>query len=149
METDEKPTHVKGLEREVELMKLVASLTPADVLTAYSGKPGCMCGCNGSYRVTSANRELATKDRGYGYDDEDVSDRAVARILRKVQKGAEPGDFLTDAGCNLRLNGVHVADDLQYVHLKIRTGFHTNRIYAVYLTPNARRTLEAHVTETP
>lgn len=66
-------------------MKALQELTPADVLKAYEGTPGCMCGCNGSYWVTPENRAAAERERGYEYDDEDVSTANVLRVLRLVQ----------------------------------------------------------------
>ena len=54
------------------------------ILTVYSGKTGCMCGCLGKYRVPSANVELAGQVRGYAYEPEDVSDRSVKIIAGKV-----------------------------------------------------------------
>jgi hypothetical protein len=56
---------------------LLQTLTVADILTAYSGKPGCMCGCNGTYNVTELSRTEASEKRGYSYDDEDVSTSRV------------------------------------------------------------------------
>jgi len=54
------------------------------ILKVYNGKMGCMCGCNGYYRVPAVNKDLASKDRGYPYSDEDVSDRSVSIIAKKV-----------------------------------------------------------------
>jgi hypothetical protein len=64
------------------------NLTLADVLKAYSGKPGCLCGCNGRYYVTAASRAIASANRGYAYNDKDVSEAQVLRILRLVQAQA-------------------------------------------------------------
>ena len=36
-----------------------------DVLKAYSGHPGCACGCLGKYYYRKTTQELGTKDRGY------------------------------------------------------------------------------------
>ena len=60
--------------------------TLADVVKVYNGKIGCMCGCNGKYKVATAHREYADKNRGYAYDDEDISDRSVKIIFNKVMK---------------------------------------------------------------
>ena len=55
-----------------------------NILKVYNGKVGCMCGCNGYYRVPAVNKDLAGKERGYAYSDEDVSDRSVKIIAKKV-----------------------------------------------------------------
>ena len=47
------------------------------VLKSYTGKVGCMCGCNGTYKVASKHLNAAGVERGYAYDDDEVSDRSV------------------------------------------------------------------------
>ena len=54
------------------------------ILKVYNGKVGCMCGCNGYYKVPAVNKDLAGKERGYEYDEDDVSDRSVRIIAKKV-----------------------------------------------------------------
>lgn len=54
------------------------------ILKVYNGKIGCMCGCNGYYKVPACNLEAAGKHRGYAYSEEDVSDRSVKIIAKKV-----------------------------------------------------------------
>lgn len=54
------------------------------IVKVYNGKVGCMCGCNGYYKVPAVNKDLASKERGYPYSDEDVSDRSVKIIAKKV-----------------------------------------------------------------
>jgi hypothetical protein len=34
-------------------------LTVEDTVRSYSGKPGCMCGCNGKYSETDRARKMA------------------------------------------------------------------------------------------
>ena len=68
------------------------------VIKVYSGKPGCMCGCNGRYRVASAHVNAAGDARGYEYDADDVSDRSVKIIFNKIVK--DPAHkFDADANC--------------------------------------------------
>ena len=62
-----------------------------EVSKAYSGKPGCMCGCKGRYYVCEHAREVSEEERGYKLDDDDVSDKQVLRILRLVQAEAACG----------------------------------------------------------
>ena len=48
-------------------------LTPAQVVRAYVGKPGCMCGCKGKY--------YSTEKKDYTI----VNPAMVTKILRTVQ----------------------------------------------------------------
>lgn len=57
-----------------------------DVVSVYSGRPGCCCGCRGKHTYRSSTREEGTKLRGYKVWDKEVSDRTVARIVNKVNK---------------------------------------------------------------
>jgi hypothetical protein len=64
-----------------------------DVVSVYSGKAGkCCCGCSGKHRVASAHRQAAAKSRGYAVDDDEVSDRSVKLIYRKVKAAIEAGN---------------------------------------------------------
>ena len=59
------------------------------VLKVYSGKPNrCMCGCSGFYRYPLKHRELGGEDRGYPVDDDEVNDKTVRAVVKKVA-GAE------------------------------------------------------------
>ena len=56
-----------------------------NVTRVYNGKLGaCMCGCSGKYTTASAYREHVSKERGYPVSDEEVSDRSVKIIAKKV-----------------------------------------------------------------
>lgn len=59
------------------------------VMNVYSGRPGCMCGCRGNYRVASAHVAIASKDRGYGYEPKEISDRQVRRIVKLIESQPE------------------------------------------------------------
>ena len=37
----------------------MTTLTVEDTTRSYSGKPGCMCGCNGDYKESTRARKLA------------------------------------------------------------------------------------------
>lgn len=117
--------------------EIVNSLTVDDILTAYSGKPGCACGCNGKYVVTQQSRAEAETDRGYAYDDEEVNPKQVKRVLKQVQKHAALGGPAPFVNLNKHDEEVfwNVADDLQYITYQA----HENRVYTVYLTSAARR----------
>lgn len=71
-----------------------------DVTQVYSGRPGCMCGCNGKYRAASQYRSLVEKERGYAMSDDDVSDRSVKVMLGKVLRADYKVDlFRSGDGC--------------------------------------------------
>lgn len=120
---------------EQEAAGVVASLGVADVLKVYAGRPGCMCGCKGAYRVTEASRAEASAG-GLIFDDDEVDDAFVARTLGKIQTGTLP---LEGAPPLLRYSKAseagawHVDDDLRYVIARCR-----EKVYAVYLTRAAR-----------
>ena len=55
------------------------------VTRVYNGKLGaCMCGCSGKYTTASRFKDLVSKERGYPVSDEEVNDRSVAIIAKKV-----------------------------------------------------------------
>ena len=64
------------------------TLTPDAIISAYSGRPGCACGCRGKWRYTSAHQALGGTERGYPVDEDEVSDRGVARVLSNARKSA-------------------------------------------------------------
>ena len=94
-------------------MKLPINLN--QVFATYSGRPGCMCGCMGKYSHPQAQRNFASKYRGYAVDDCEVSDRSVKLTVKKIQAL----DYSTEE----HGNGVlcHFADNPV-----------TGRVYAVY-----------------
>jgi hypothetical protein len=63
------------------------------VFKVYNGKANrCCCGCSGKYHVASALREVADQDRGYPYDDKDVNDETVRKIVGKILSASKPKD---------------------------------------------------------
>lgn len=88
-----------------------------NVMQVYSGKTGCMCGCQGRYHVASQHLALADADRGYGHDQEDVSDRSVKIIVNKMIK-----QLSTDPGAVM-----HLESKDQYVAYDLK-----GRTYAAY-----------------
>lgn len=80
----------------------------------YAGRPGCMCGCLGKYKVAPQHLVWANKDRGYAYSDEDgdISMRSVKLIVNKMNQYPELLEW---------------ADNGQYVYLDLDT-----RVYAAY-----------------
>lgn len=62
------------------------------IVSVYSGRPGCMCGCNGNYRYNSEHVDLGAKRRGYPVDKEDVNDGQVTRIRRFFVEALASGE---------------------------------------------------------
>lgn len=55
------------------------------IASVYSGINGkCCCGCAGKHRYASEHVEWASKNRGYEVRPEEVSDRSVKLISKKV-----------------------------------------------------------------
>lgn len=69
-----------------------------NVFKVYSGKPGCMCGCNGKYKMASAHAVFAAAERGYAVDADDISDRSVKIIFNKIIKNPAH-KYDADANC--------------------------------------------------
>jgi len=62
-----------------------------NVSSFYTGRPGCMCGCNGNYRYNSLHAEAAGKNRGYAVGADEISDRAVKMGVTKFNKLIDEG----------------------------------------------------------
>jgi hypothetical protein len=56
------------------------------VIKSYTGRQGCMCGCQGTYRVASQYFEKAGAERGYAYDQSDISDRSVVGTVNRLNR---------------------------------------------------------------
>jgi hypothetical protein len=94
----------------------LGALAPEDVVSVYSGRPGCACGCRGKYSYHSANRAVGAERRGYAVGDDEVNDRTVAKVLKLVQANADRATFVDG------LDG----EDIYAFDL------HENRTYTVY-----------------
>jgi hypothetical protein len=78
------------LSTEEQDMNLV--IDKSKVVFVYSGKAGCACGCNGSYKYAAAHRAFASKNRGYKVDDNEINERSISIIVNKVVKMAAEGN---------------------------------------------------------
>lgn len=109
---------------KIETLK-IENLVPAHVLSVYSGKPGCTCGCRGKHSYNPEHREEAAKDRGYALESSEINAVQVARIL-KIAKASfiDP----TREGEDRR-----VASD--GTHLSVETD---SGLYIVYLREGVR-----------
>ncbi len=59
-----------------------------DVLSVYSGRPGCCCGCRGrhSYRSDPDVLKIASENQGYSVNPTHISDRTVRRFVNKLNQ---------------------------------------------------------------
>jgi hypothetical protein len=58
-----------------------------NVMSVYSGKNGrCCCGCSGKHTYASQYHAIASKDRGYKVDEDEISDRTVKMIVNRMNK---------------------------------------------------------------
>lgn len=74
-----------------------------NVLMVYTGKRGCMCGCNGKYRYPKANKELGKAQRGYDLNPDEMNEGTVTRILKEmsVRTSVEVMEIYGKAGDSL------------------------------------------------
>ena len=56
------------------------------IISVYSGKPGCACGCRGKHTTAKAYQNLRSKNRGYEVTDDECNDRTVSLIVNKMNK---------------------------------------------------------------
>ena len=65
----------------------ITKINPAKVVHAYSGRPGCGCGCRGKHHYRP-------EAKGPGYEverDDKAVDRVVAKMNKLASEGAEIG----------------------------------------------------------
>ncbi len=63
----------------------------ANVLSVYSGRPGCCCGCKGkhTYREDPDLRALGGRNRGYEVDDDEVNEAQVTRVVNELNENLD------------------------------------------------------------
>lgn len=73
------------------------------VMQVYSGRPGCMCGCRGNYRV--ASKYVAEANKNCGYDISDcVNDVQVRRVVKIIEANAAAAEVYPECVC-VEVNG--------------------------------------------
>jgi hypothetical protein len=82
---------------EGEQLKLsLDDIDISKVASAYSGKPGCMCGCRGKYYYTTEHAKDAGKQRGYEVEDNEINDSMVKKVTKILNSHkSECDDFGT------------------------------------------------------
>jgi hypothetical protein len=74
-------------------LERLAKTEPSTVASYYTGRPGCACGCRGTYRYSEDHREMSGERRGYSVsDDEVVKPASVKRLLTMMRKRLEDED---------------------------------------------------------
>lgn len=83
----------------LETVKAISAIEAGNVNSVYSGKPGCMCGCNGFYRYSSA--EVFEKfGPGYGEAKGQVSPAMVKKVLKLIQEHAYTAEIIKADDCS-------------------------------------------------
>lgn len=61
-----------------------------NIVQAYRGKPGCMCGCLGNYFYNPRHIDMLGDALGYKIckDEKDIDEKALKRVLNKMKKNA-------------------------------------------------------------
>ena len=69
----------------------------SNILSVYSGRIGCCCGCIGKHTFSKHGQKIENLRREYPIEDEDVSDRSVKIIAKRVLLNPEV-EFSDDFG---------------------------------------------------
>ena len=69
----------------------IPTLSRDRVLSVYTGRPGCCCGCKGIHRYPSDPklRALAGTRRGYEVSEDEVNDRHCTKVLNTLKANAD------------------------------------------------------------
>lgn len=109
---------MKALVRDAKTGKVtentveVAVPTINNIISVYSGKPGCMCGCNGNHRYHPEMIAEAGKRRGYAIGEDEVSARSIKVVITKILNA-----------------GVHTDEGNEGKYIFAEAG---NRVYTAY-----------------
>jgi len=52
------------------------------VMSVYSGKPGCACGCRGTHRYNGTMLAEASADRGYAVTPDEVNHKQIKKVVK-------------------------------------------------------------------
>ena len=111
----------------------VAKLTPADIISVYSGRDGrCCCGCSGQHRINSQHVKAVEKDRGFLVETEEINDKQVKRVLKIVQEDIAKVSMDGKSDCYLNDNLDHKDT---YIDGTLICTVRGTRLYLVYLLP--------------
>ena|SRR5690348_4415596 len=117
----------------------IKALSIEHVAKVYSGKPGCMCGCNGNYRYLSAEY-FQRFGPGYGTAEEEVNPQQVKKLLHLIQDNAK--EVAIDRWTCGKEAGCLSFDKGYYEHHRYSgTRFVPTHSYVIYLTAEAMATI--------
>lgn len=66
----------------------IQALTDEDILSVYSGRPGCACGCRGIHRYNPAYPAEGSKNRGYKVEPDEMNIGHVRKVLKIIKDNA-------------------------------------------------------------
>jgi len=66
----------------------IKALTDDDIVSVYSGKPGCACGCLGIHRYNPKYQAVGTQRRGYKVEGDEMNLTHVKKVLKIMQTNA-------------------------------------------------------------
>ena len=69
-------------------MENILNVTTDQVMSVYSGKLGCACGCRGKHSYNSKHVAAAGTYRGYEVKPNEINDRQVTRVLNTLKANA-------------------------------------------------------------
>lgn len=82
-------------------MKTIDQVTPEEVVKVYSGRPGCGCGCRGTYRVNPVHAAFANSVRSYEYEAKEFNFVQVKKVLAILQSRASEVTTTTSDNFNI------------------------------------------------
>jgi hypothetical protein len=92
----------------------ILALAFTDIASVYSGRAHrCCCGCSGKHYYNSTLTKSASAWRGYPVLSEEINNRMVTRVLRKIQRNVTEAKLFEND------------------HVSVTLG---NRLYVAYLT---------------
>jgi hypothetical protein len=98
------------------------ALTCDQVTKVYSGRVGCACGCRGTYRYSS--KHVASEDRGYPVEANEVNDRQVRKVV----------EFMKTTEFEVMTDGEPSGHFENWFTCEFENESGTPRVYTLYLT---------------
>jgi hypothetical protein len=84
-----------------EIVRALANIKKEEVMSVYSGRPGCACGCRGKYSYSSLHRGMAESSRGYEITADEVNDAMITRVIKLFQKNVGIVKGFTGTECRI------------------------------------------------
>lgn len=98
IDSEGKGIRVPEAEARASALALLDAIEPDKVTSYYTGRPGCACGCRGTYRYPAAYAESEGQRRGYPVGSEEVTTlRSVRSIITRLRTRLEDECFIIDS----------------------------------------------------